>query len=74
MINPVEGIQAEYISAVLGRVALARAMERSDPTTREHIYPALLEARGAEEACRLELLRETSQIINAIETMPCQYL
>jgi hypothetical protein len=26
------------------------------------------------EACRQELLRETNQIINAIETMPCQYL
>ena len=67
MIAPTAGLEAEYISAVLGRVALARAMDCSDPATRDQIYPALLEARAAEECCRVALLRATNQIIQAIE-------
>lgn len=74
MIAPTAGLEAEYISAVYARVGLARAMDRSDPSTRAHIYPALLEALGAEEACRLELLRTTNQIINDLEAMTCQHL
>lgn len=74
MIAPTAGMEAEYISAVYGRVALARAMTRGDHATREAIYPAWLEAREAEDACRLALLRETKHIINDLEAKTCPHL
>lgn len=58
--NPA-GLRDEYLSAVECRLRLGRAFidanSRGDHAERERIYPALEEARKAEERCRVALNR-----------------
>ena len=65
------GARDEYLSAVECRVRLGRAFtdaEKSgDHVTGEQIYPALLEARGAEEQCRIALQHATADVVNLFE-------
>lgn len=71
MIDPIAGLQAEYTSAVECRLRLGLAFihanERGDERERERIYPALEEARGAEEQCRLALKRAVAETVSALE-------
>jgi hypothetical protein len=71
MIDPIAGLQAEYTSAVECRVRLGLAFidasTRGDQRERERIYPALEEARGAEEQCRLALRRAVAESLAALE-------
>lgn len=65
------GLRDEYLSAVECRLRLGRAFiaanVRGDHVVREAIYPALEEARGAEEQCRLALRRATSHVVETLE-------
>jgi hypothetical protein len=65
------GLRDEYESAVECRLRLGRAFiaanMRGDDATCEAIYPALEEARGAEEQCRIALQRATSHIVDIME-------
>lgn len=65
------GLRDEYESAVECRLRLGRAFiaadMRGDHAVREEIYPALEEARGAEEQCRIALQRATTAVVNRFE-------
>jgi predicted GNAT family N-acyltransferase len=65
------GLRDEYQSAVECRLRLGRvfidANARGDHATREAVYPALEEARYAEEHCRIALQRATSRVVETLE-------
>lgn len=67
----IAGLQDEYVSAIECRIRLGMAFiaakTRGDARVREQIYPALEEARGAEEQCRLALRRAVGEVVAMIQ-------